>query len=86
MKFLHSKYESAIYRVKVPWGHNLESHNKLLFKRADIGCSVFLISNKEQEYFLSEETHYDLFAFERHNSRKRSHFVGKQRFFQNSNV
>lgn len=55
MKFLYTKYESAIYRVKVPWGNNLKSHNELLFKRADIGCSVFLISNTEQEYFLSEE-------------------------------
>jgi len=55
IKFLESEYESAIYRVKVPWGNNIESYDKSLFKRSDIGCSIFLISNNEQKIFLSDK-------------------------------
>ena len=55
VKFLNSKYKSALYRLKLPWGKNLVSKDRTLIRRGDIGDSLILIANEHQKEYLSNE-------------------------------
>ena len=54
-KFLNSKYKSALYRLKHPWGNDLISSNKQHIRRGDIGHSVMLLANEHLNKYLSED-------------------------------
>lgn len=55
IKFLNSNYDSALYRLKTPWGRTIISKDNTLIRRSDIGDSLVLIAQKHQQEFLSEE-------------------------------
>lgn len=54
IKFLNSEYESALYRLKYPWGDDIYSIYDNLIRRGDIGDSLVLISNKHKKTYLSD--------------------------------
>ena len=55
VKFINTRYENAMYRLKTPWGKNIESKKGDLIRRADVGDSLVLISNKDQNEYLSKK-------------------------------
>tara|TARA_B100001769_G_C22109428_1_gene599828 strand:+ start:634 stop:1296 length:663 start_codon:yes stop_codon:yes gene_type:complete len=54
-KFVNTTYSSAICRYKIPWGSDLIGGNYI--RRGDIGDAITLISEKDKEYFLSDNNY-----------------------------
>ena len=54
IKYINSKYKSAISLLKIPWGNNIFSFDNSLMRRGDIDDSVFLISQEHQQIYLSD--------------------------------
>ena len=54
IKYINSKYKSAISLLKNPWGNDLISFDNSLMRRGDIDDSVFLISQGHQQIYLSD--------------------------------
>ena len=55
IKFINSEYDSAIYKLKTPWGSDLVSSKREYIRRSDIGDSLVLISQKHKKEYLSDD-------------------------------
>jgi len=53
IKFIHTKYSSALCRYKTPWGNHIQKNG--LLRRADIGDCIVKIAEKDKQNYLKEE-------------------------------